>query len=82
MIVDGESGALVAPGNTGALLDRIRELEGRQGFLEMRAKARQRFLAEYTGERNFSLLVNIYQGAMCSGSSVYPVPASPGTCPL
>ena len=47
----------------------------------MRAKARQRFLAEYTGERNFSLLVNIYQGAMCSGSSVYPVPASPGHAP-
>lgn len=82
MIVDGESGALFAPGDADALLNRIRELEGREAFLDMRPKARNRFLADYTGERNFSRLVDIYQEAMYSGSSAYSVPASPGTVPL
>ncbi len=80
MIADGDSGALFATGNAGALLNRIRELEKMNGFAEMRPKARHRFLAEYTGAKNFSLLVNIYQRAMYSGSSALAVPASPGTC--
>lgn len=80
MIADGDSGALFATGNSGALLDRLRELEKTKRFGQMRPKARRRFLAEYTGEKNFSLLLNIYQGAMYPESNTLAVPASPGAC--
>ena len=80
MIVDGESGALFASGDADALRDRIRELEEMNAFERMRSDARLRFLAEYTGEKNFSVLLNIYRAAMSPGNSVFPIPASPGTC--
>ena len=82
MITDGESGALFATGNAGALLGRIREFEMSNALKAMRPKARNRYLAEYTGEKNFSLLTNIYQEAMSPNESAYPIPAAPGTCPL
>ncbi len=80
MIVDGESGALFASGNAGALLGRLRELETKAAFEAMRPDARLRFQAEYTGEKNYSVLLDIYRTAMSPGNSVFPVPASPGTC--
>jgi hypothetical protein len=77
MIVDGESGALFASGDAGALLSRLRELEERAARQAMRTQARLRFLSEYTGEKNFSLLLNIYRAAM------YPATApSPFQLPL
>ena len=82
MIVDGESGALCGSGDAGALLRCIRELEGKAAFPRMRSQARLRFLAEYTGEKNFSVLLNIYRNATYPGGSAFPIPASPGTCPL
>jgi glycosyltransferase involved in cell wall biosynthesis len=81
MIVEGESGALFATGDAGALLNCIRELE-KGAAAKMRQHARRRFLAEYTGEKNFSVLLNIYRTVMCPGKSAYPIPASPGTCLL
>jgi len=80
MVVDGESGALFAPGDARALLDRIRELEEKPSWQNMRSHARLRFLAEYTGEKNFSVLLNIYRMAMSPGNSAFPIPVSPGTC--
>jgi glycosyltransferase involved in cell wall biosynthesis len=82
MIADGESGALFPTGNAGALQSRIRELEAGDRFAKMRPKARHRFLAEYTGEKNLSLLLNIYRRAIYPENSAYPVPVSPGTCLL
>jgi glycosyltransferase involved in cell wall biosynthesis len=82
MIVDGESGALFASGDAGALLSRIRELDERAAWQTMRSQARLRFLSEYTGEKNFSVLLNIYRNAVHPGKSAFPIPASPGTCPL
>ena len=79
MIVDGESGALFATGDAGALLGRIRELDERAAWQKMRSGARLRFLAEYTGDRNFSALLGIYRTAMYPGSNTFPIPASPGT---
>jgi len=80
MIVDGESGALFEAGNAGALLGSIRGLEEKTAWEEMRSQARLRFLAEYTGEKNYSALVDIYRAAMYAGDNTYPIPASPGTC--
>ena len=80
MIVDGESGALFAPGHARALLDRIRELEEKGAWRNMRTQARLRYLAEYSGEKNFSVLLNIYRTAMSPDNSTFPIPVSPGTC--
>lgn len=80
MIVDGESGALFASGDAAALLDCIRELEEKAAWQSLRSHARRRFLAEYTGETNFSVLLNIYRTAMSPSSGTFPIPASPGTC--
>ncbi len=80
MIVDGESGALFATGNAGALLARIRELEESSALPKMRTDTRLRFLAAYTGQRNFSQLLDIYRIAMESARSTLPLPVSPGTC--
>jgi|SRR5579859_2477683 len=80
MIVDGKSGALFAFGDAGALLGRLRELEQKAAFESMRPDARLRYLAEYTGEKNFSVLLNIYRTAMYPGNSAFPIPVSPGTC--
>ena len=80
MIVDGESGALFASGDASALIGRLRELEQKGAWPNMRPAARLRFLAEYTGNKNFSALINIYRTAMYPGKSAFPIPASPGTC--
>jgi glycosyltransferase involved in cell wall biosynthesis len=82
MIVDGESGALFASGDAGALLNCMRKLEKGDAFGRMRPDARLRFLAEYTGEKNFSVLLHIYRTAMYPDKSAFPIPASPGTCLL
>jgi glycosyltransferase involved in cell wall biosynthesis len=82
MVVDGESGALFASGDAGALLNCIRELEKGAVFARMRQFARRRFLAEYTGEKNFSVLLNIYRAAMYPRNSAFPIPVSPGNCLL
>jgi glycosyltransferase involved in cell wall biosynthesis len=80
MIVEGESGALFATGNAGALLGRIRELEERSALPNMRTDTRLRFLAAYTGQTNFSQLLDIYRVAMESARNAFPLPISPGTC--
>jgi len=72
MIVGGESGALFASGDAGALLSRLRELEKRAAWQTMRSQARLRFLSEYTGEKNFSVLLNIYRAAMYPATAASP----------
>ncbi|MGA3131259.1 MAG: glycosyltransferase family 4 protein [Terracidiphilus sp.] len=76
MIVDGQSGALFAAGDAGSLLDCLRSLEVAGAFAAMRPQARRRYEEAYTGERNFSLLLNVYRGAMVAGSRVYPIPVA------
>ena len=80
MIVHGKSGALFGAGDADSLQNSVRELEEKSAWEAMRSEARLRFLAEYTGEKNFSALLNIYRAAMLPGSSTFPIPASPGTC--
>lgn len=79
MIVDGKSGALFPPGDAGALLRLIQTLEKTAAWAAMRSEARLRFLAEYTGERNFSILLGIYRTAMHPERSTFPIPAPAGT---
>jgi len=76
MIVDGESGVLFPAGDVSGLLSRLRGLEVRDGYSEMRTAARRRFEQEYTGARNIALLLQIYRGVMAAERQVYPVAVS------
>jgi glycosyltransferase involved in cell wall biosynthesis len=71
MIADGESGVLFPTGDVGSLLSRLRELEARNAFAQMRRKARLRFETEYTGERNLALALNIYRSVMFADNRVF-----------
>ncbi len=81
VIVDGVSGALISPGDAGALLDRIRELEQTGSFATMRHAARLRYLEAFTGTTNFSLLMEIYGSAVETANAARTVPSNPGACP-
>jgi glycosyltransferase involved in cell wall biosynthesis len=76
MIVDGESGVLFPTGDVSGLLSRLRGLEARDGYKEMRACARRRFNEKYTGERNIALMLDIYRGVMAEERRMCAVPLS------
>lgn len=78
MIADGEWGALFPAGDAGSLLSRIRALESRKAFADMREKSRDCFEAAYTGRRNLSLIFNIYRNVIFADKEVYSVPVSAG----
>lgn len=77
MIVDGESGALFATGDSSALGVRLRDLLIRGSLTAMRAHARRSFESSYTGETNFSLLLNVYRSVLITGKTApaHAVPA-------
>jgi glycosyltransferase involved in cell wall biosynthesis len=79
MIADGESGVLFPSGDAHALRSLIRDLVARNAFAGMRPNARRRFETEYTGERNLSLMLNIYRSVLVAGSLVPSTPVPPGT---
>jgi len=76
MIADGESGVLFPAGDVSGLLSRLRGLEARDGYVEMRAHARRRFNEKYTGERNIALMLDIYRGVMAAERRICAVPLS------
>jgi len=77
MITDNDSGLLFPVGDANALRDRIRAATACNAFAQMRSRARRRFEAEYTGKRNFSLILKIYRDAIFASEVVSsnPVPA-------
>lgn len=77
MIVDGENGALFPAGDAIALRIRMRDLIRCRRLESMRERARRSFELNYTGERNFSQLLNIYRSVLLAGKMVtsHPVPA-------
>lgn len=81
MVVDGECGVLFRPGDGGELLRRIEALDRSARWTKMRSAARLRFLAEYTGDKNFAMLLVIYRTAMQPASSAFPIAAPAGTMP-
>jgi glycosyltransferase involved in cell wall biosynthesis len=77
MIVDGESGALFTTGDPVALGVRLRNLLNHGSLSDMRQHARRCFESNYTGETNFSLLLNVYRSVLVTGkmASARAVPA-------
>lgn len=70
MIVDGQSGALFPPGDANNLRTRLRELLDSGLLSAMRAPARQCFESSYTGEKNFTLLLNLYRSVLLARRTV------------
>ncbi len=79
MIADSASGVLFPAGDAHALRGLILDLVARNAFASMRLNARRRFEAKYTGERNFSLMLNIYRSVLVAGSMVPSTPVVTGT---
>lgn len=79
MIVDGENGSLFPTGDAVALRDRLRHLLQGNSLSTMRANARRSYQSNYTGDKNFSLLLNLYRSVLKSGKLVPSRPVPAGT---
>jgi glycosyltransferase involved in cell wall biosynthesis len=76
MIVDGESGVLFEFGNANDLLLRLRNLEANGALVGMRSGARRRYESEYTGSKNLTLLLAIYEQVLAKVARVSQIPVS------
>jgi glycosyltransferase involved in cell wall biosynthesis len=76
VIEDGVTGLLFEPGNAVDLAGKIKSLFARNGGDVLRenlgAAARAKFLREYTADRAYELLTNIYERAIASNRTVRP----------
>ena len=79
IIVEGETGSLFPTGDAIALRSRLRDLLQRNSLCSMRDNARRCFQSNYTGDKNFSLLLNVYRSVLKSGKLVPSQPVPAGT---
>jgi len=79
MIVDGEAGALFPAGDATALRIRLRDLLQCRSLETMRSNARRCFQSNYTGDKNLSLLLNVYRSVLLAGKLVPSRPVPAGT---
>lgn len=79
MIVDGETGALFPTGDASALRNCLRDLLRGNALESMRVNARHCFQSNYTGDKNFSLLLNVYRSVLRAGKLVPSRPVPAGT---
>lgn len=69
LVEDGKTGLLFEPGNPDDLAEKIRRLaENEQAAMVMGQQARETFEAQYTPERNYEMLMGIYERAIESRS--------------
>ena len=63
LVEHGTTGLLFAPGNGGELASRVRELlaTGEGPLARLRQQTREEYEAKYTAERNYELLISMYQ---------------------
>lgn len=65
LVKDGETGLLFDPGNANDLARKMRwALDNRPAMAAMGRKARQQYEAEFTAERNYQQLIEIYESAI------------------
>ncbi len=74
MITPGETGALFPAGDPVQLRNCIRNLMQSSTLRGMRMQARRAFESHYTGERNFSQLLDIYQSVLVARNTASPSP--------
>jgi glycosyltransferase involved in cell wall biosynthesis len=76
MIEDGKSGILFECGSANNLQLRLRNLEASGSLAGMRAGARLKYETEYTGSKNLSLLLDIYEQVLSKPARISQVSVS------
>ncbi|WP_348261022.1 glycosyltransferase family 4 protein [Telmatobacter sp. DSM 110680] len=79
MIVDGETGALFPAGDALSLRSSLRDLLQHNSLCSMRGNARGCFQSNYTGDKNFSTLLNVYRSVLKSRELVQSRAVPAGT---
>jgi len=70
IITDGENGLLFEPGNHDDLAEKVKWLaEHKESAIQMGKNARQEFESKYTAEKNYEILMNIYEMAKNAGEN-------------
>ena len=65
LVEDGKTGLLFDPGNAEDLVDKVRWMvEHPEACREMGLAARKEYEEKYTPERNYEILMNIYETAI------------------
>jgi len=78
IIEEGRAGLLVSPGDSAELAGRVQWLWSHpRTALRMRREARARFERDYTAERNYELLAQIYQQSTVAAHRGVRVPPQP-----
>lgn len=76
IVTHGHDGLLVPPGDASALASALRHAESHpDDMMRMGMNAYQSYLARYTPERNYAMLMQIYHEAIASMPSPSPTPA-------
>jgi glycosyltransferase involved in cell wall biosynthesis len=72
LVEEGKTGLLFEPGNPEYLARKIKwMIEHPDKYIEMGKKARAEFEAKYTAERNFEILMKIYEKVIGSSPNNY-----------
>ena len=74
MITEGENGALFTAGDAVAMRTQVLNLIGSGALRAMRSTARLHFESNYTGEKNFLSLLNIYRSVVLTKNKVHSWP--------
>jgi glycosyltransferase involved in cell wall biosynthesis len=70
LVQEGITGLLFEPGNAQDLADKMRWAQGHpEQMADMGRNARALYEAEFTAERNYAQLINIYNDAIAAGSA-------------
>jgi glycosyltransferase involved in cell wall biosynthesis len=72
IISDHDSGLLVDPGDASALVESLVSLLANSSGMSMRQAARRRFVEQYSEQRNYELLIGIYNELMNAPLSSVP----------
>ncbi|WP_166826565.1 glycosyltransferase family 4 protein [Thalassoroseus pseudoceratinae] len=64
LVEHGHNGLHFIPGDADSFADRMREIWDNVDLLKMRRAARDTYEERYTSEKNYELLINIYEGVL------------------
>lgn len=76
MVVEGKTGLLFKPGDGDELADRtLRLVDDEIGYKSMRLAARERYLARYSEDQNYTMMLDIFE-QLISSSGAHQLPVT------